>query len=415
MSYDDKKQLNEGSSSKPKKCIEPETLKKIKSIASHVGLLVTLMIYCLIGGLVFRNLELPAEFEKLNGLKSALLKQRQDLLSSVNGSVITNLTDLAKWEEATLRPYEQAVQDAARSGLSMELVPKITATEEDILKAEPIIAERWSILQAVFFASTILTTIGYGNVFPSTTSGRVFCIMFALVGIPLTLTVIADYGKLFAEGVSSVAKRMRSKLPKKLISCVPSNQTGKKSLGALAAVLLLLIYLACGAALFMLWETNWSFFEGFYFCFVTMTTIGFGDVVPTNPKYMLFCTGYILVGLALTSTIIELVRRQYAHSWKKLQALSGPFAETLRKLGEQAGGDMSIFQTDLKRLMSTAMSMSRRKKSGVEKSDLKDADWAEAFVAAYQAMEESKKDEPKPEPEPSRKPIMQIIIYESSV
>lgn len=34
---------------------------------------------------------------------------------------------------------------------------------------------------------------------------------------------------------------------------------------------------------------------------------------------MLLCTLYILVGLALTSTIIELVRRQYAQSWQKLQ------------------------------------------------------------------------------------------------
>ena len=30
---------------------------------------------------------------------------------------------------------------------------------------------------------------------------------------------------------------------------------------------------------------------------------------------------YILVGLAFTSTIIELVRRQYAESWRKMQEL----------------------------------------------------------------------------------------------
>ena len=30
---------------------------------------------------------------------------------------------------------------------------------------------------------------------------------------------------------------------------------------------------------------------------------------------------YILVGLAVTSTIIELVRRQYAESWRKMQEL----------------------------------------------------------------------------------------------
>lgn len=38
-----------------------------------------------------------------------------------------------------------------------------------------------------------------------------------------------------------------------------------------------------------------------------------------KPDYMLLCTLFILVGLALTSTIIELVRRQYASSWQKLQ------------------------------------------------------------------------------------------------
>jgi len=36
---------------------------------------------------------------------------------------------------------------------------------------------------------------------------------------------------------------------------------------------------------------------------------------------MLMCMIYMLVGLAVTSTIIELVRRQYAESWQKMQEL----------------------------------------------------------------------------------------------
>lgn len=63
---------------------------------------------------------------------------------------------------------------------------------------------------------------------------------------------------------------------------------------------------------------------------------------------MLWCTVYILVGLALTSTIIELVRRQYAESWQRFQGL----ADTLRRL--QLGGgtlDVSALQNDIRRAL----------------------------------------------------------------
>lgn len=47
-----------------------------------------------------------------------------------------------------------------------------------------------------------------------TTSGRAFCIVFAIVGIPLTLTVIADWGRLFASAVSDIMKHIPP-LPKR--------------------------------------------------------------------------------------------------------------------------------------------------------------------------------------------------------
>lgn len=42
---------------------------------------------------------------------------------------------------------------------------------------------------------SFLPYTGYGNIAPTTNGGRLFCIVFALVGIPLTLTVLANLGQ----------------------------------------------------------------------------------------------------------------------------------------------------------------------------------------------------------------------------
>ena len=46
--------------------------------------------------------------------------------------------------------------------------------------------------------------------------------------------------------------------------------------------------------------------------------------------YMLICMIYILVGLAFTSTIIELVRRQYNETWRKMQELRAQIQAQLK-------------------------------------------------------------------------------------
>lgn len=72
-----------------------------------------------------------------------------------------------------------------------------------------------------------------------------------------------------------------------------SASANKKWLYALAAVCFLGIYLACGAGMLLLWEKEWGFFEGFYFCFITMTTIGFGDLVPSELLFILLLFRFV--------------------------------------------------------------------------------------------------------------------------
>lgn len=44
---------------------------------------------------------------------------------------------------------------------------------------------------------------------PVTFWGRAFCVGFALVGIPLTLSVIADLGKLIATSLGTLADQLK--------------------------------------------------------------------------------------------------------------------------------------------------------------------------------------------------------------
>ena len=42
------------------------------------------------------------------------------------------------------------------------------------------------------------------------------------------------------------------------------------------SLLFFVIFLSLGAGMFTLWE-DWTFIDAFYFCFITMTTIGRDD------------------------------------------------------------------------------------------------------------------------------------------
>lgn len=175
----------------------------------------------------------------------------------------------------------------------------------------------WNWPNAVIFAATVITTIGYGNIAPKTSSGRVFCIFYGLFGVPLCLTWISELGKFFG----GRAKHFGQYLTKKGFSL-------RKAQFTCTAIFLLwgvLVHLVLPPFVFMSQE-GWSYIEGLYFSFVTLTTIGFGDLVagvepnkeyPTLYRY--FVEVWIYLGLAWLSLFFNWKVRMVIEAHKALK------------------------------------------------------------------------------------------------
>lgn len=60
--------------------------------------------------------------------------------------------------------------------------------------------------------STVVTTIGYGHQSPLSGEGKVFCIMYAVVGIPMTLVLLAAVVERALMPVNALLARMHDGL-----------------------------------------------------------------------------------------------------------------------------------------------------------------------------------------------------------
>lgn len=112
------------------------------------------------------------------------------------------------------------------------------------------------------------------------------------------------------------------------LSCTDNeSKTSMHGWSILAPVLLCLammfIYICLGTfALYKL--ENWNVLDGFYFCFMSLTTIGFGNILPGQEHSRMydsnltiwFCSFYIMSGMALTAMCFNVVHDEIVHRLK---------------------------------------------------------------------------------------------------
>lgn len=69
--------------------------------------------------------------------------------------------------------------------------------------------------------------------------------------------------------------------------------------------------LVLGGTVFYSLAEGWTVIEALYFSVVALTTVGFGDLTPTNDAVRLFTVAYILVGVGVLLALLTAVIQKY--------------------------------------------------------------------------------------------------------
>ncbi|KAJ6664658.1 hypothetical protein lerEdw1_006231 [Lerista edwardsae] len=165
-----------------------------------------------------------------------------------------------------------------------------------------------SVAVFVFFKSPIFScyVAGYGHTVPLSDGGKAFCIIYSVIGIPFTLLFL-----------TAVVQRIIVHVTRRPVLYFHVHWGFSKQIVAIIhAVLLGFVTVSCfffvPAAIFSALEDDWNFLESFYFCFISLSTIGLGDYVPGegyNQKfrelYKIGITCYLLLGLIAMLVVLE--------------------------------------------------------------------------------------------------------------
>ncbi|XP_075056845.1 potassium channel subfamily K member 12 isoform X1 [Mixophyes fleayi] len=225
-------------------------------------LAIFIVLYLIAGATIFSTIERPSE---------TVAHDRWDrILKNFSQSFNIGIPELRSF----LRDYETAMAAGIRA---------------DALRP------RWDFTGALYFVGTVVSTIGFGMTTPATVVGKVFLIFYGLFGCAGTIL----FFNLFLERIicllAFVMKacherqlRRNGLLPPTVrrgssISEVDSLVGWKPSVYHVMLILgIFAITLSCCASAMYTPVEGWNYIDSLYYCFVTFSTIGFGDLVSSQ-------------------------------------------------------------------------------------------------------------------------------------
>ncbi|XP_068633855.1 potassium channel subfamily K member 1-like [Battus philenor] len=237
------------------------------------------VLYMVAGAIVFSSLETPFE----NDIRLGVIRAKQDFMARYPNIVDDDLEALL---EEVIKANNRGVS-ASRNVTS---------------------GPNWSFGQSLFFSSTVVTTIGYGHVTPLSKPGKLFCMAYALLGIPLTLVLLSALVERLLLPATALLRALNAAL-----GHLYRPFTIRLVHLAIIVTTFVVFFILVPAALFAAMEPEWDFLDSLYYCFISLTTIGLGDYIPGDspdqpyrPFYKVATTLYLITGLTflmLTLTV----------------------------------------------------------------------------------------------------------------
>jgi len=152
--------------------------------------------------------------------------------------------------------------------------------------------EDWPILDSVYFAVTTFSTVGYGDLAPSSEQSKIFTIFYILWGVIGVAFIIEDAGEKIVNAQLRAVDKVRG--TKRHLE-----RHGQTNIDHTLKYLVPLFFSLCVPVIVILGSlgSQWSLTEMIYFVVVTGTTVGYGDFSATSPGEKLFSIIFIPISV----------------------------------------------------------------------------------------------------------------------